>query len=87
MLQLALRIVEATGGSQGRQKGPQRGKLWDLLGRLLKTMEVAQGNQPPFHGTVEGFGTEAITTNHKLRSSMFHGRPRELNGYLQLHWE
>eukprot|EP00972_Heterocapsa_arctica_P017487 2583020-Heterocapsa_arctica.AAC.1 len=40
MLKLALRIVEATGGRQGRQKDPKKGRLWNLLERLLRTMEA-----------------------------------------------
>eukprot|EP00972_Heterocapsa_arctica_P109398 16109278-Heterocapsa_arctica.AAC.1 len=69
MLKLALRIVEATGGRQGRQEDPKKERLCGLLERLLRTMDTGQGNQPPFHGTVEGFDTEGIIKNHKLRSS------------------
>eukprot|EP00972_Heterocapsa_arctica_P069366 10249876-Heterocapsa_arctica.AAC.1 len=50
-------------------------------------MEVAEGNSIPFLGTVQGFDTEELIRNHKLRSSMFHGRPRDRISLAQLHWE
>jgi hypothetical protein len=86
MLQLALRIVEATtsAGVEGRS---MRHNLWDLLERLLKTMEAGQNLRPPFQGTVEGFNTVKLNSSNELRRIVFYGRDRRKNSEPQLQWE
>eukprot|EP00972_Heterocapsa_arctica_P109314 16096280-Heterocapsa_arctica.AAC.1 len=50
-------------------------------------MEVGESSSNPFVGTVQGFDTEELIRNHKLRSSMFHVRPSYRNCIAQLRWE
>ena len=87
MLKLTVRIVEATGGSQGKHKREELGQLRELLARILETMEVGESSSNPFVGTVQGFDTEELIRNHKLRSSMFDVRPSYRNCIAQLRWE
>eukprot|EP00972_Heterocapsa_arctica_P088952 13117822-Heterocapsa_arctica.AAC.1 len=59
----------------------------DLLARILKSMEVGQATSPSLHGTVVGYETEVLIKEHRLRRSMFYGRPRSRNCEPQLLWE
>eukprot|EP00972_Heterocapsa_arctica_P026299 3871494-Heterocapsa_arctica.AAC.1 len=86
MLQLALRIVEATtaGGVEGRAN---RHTLWELLERLLTSFEAGQRLQPPFQGIVEGYNTVKLNSTKELRETVLYGRARRGNSGPQLQWE
>eukprot|EP00972_Heterocapsa_arctica_P018518 2735255-Heterocapsa_arctica.AAC.2 len=60
MLRLGLRIYEAFIEASKKEDVRKEHRLYDLLNKVRKVMQVGESNHPPFHGTIEGYETRLI---------------------------
>eukprot|EP00972_Heterocapsa_arctica_P069349 10246655-Heterocapsa_arctica.AAC.1 len=70
MLSLRLRIYQDTTEASRRDDVRKEYRLYGLLDRIQEVLKTAAAMHPPFHGEVEGYGTEAIRDSNNRRSRM-----------------
>eukprot|EP00972_Heterocapsa_arctica_P088170 13000547-Heterocapsa_arctica.AAC.1 len=64
ILKLGLRLYEFTTIAARRDDVRKEYRLYGLLDRIKGVMKTAAATQPPFHGMVEGYDTEAIQASN-----------------------
>eukprot|EP00972_Heterocapsa_arctica_P054723 8065273-Heterocapsa_arctica.AAC.1 len=78
--------------ASGKDEVQKEYKLYELLDRVMKVMELGQATQPSFHGMVEhgiveGYDTDDIIATSNRRARMHIGRAWKGDSEQQFQWE